>query len=266
MEKDKTEESVVSKDTDVSIAVASFVKDPTAWFLYKRSEKISKAFFLLTRHLPEDNLLKNQLRATALNLLAKSQGLLSNLGSVHDKAQEVVLETLSLISLSDTAFAAESLSERNHSIVMKELGSFIENLSTWSNQHAASSYIPASLFDMSGVTLPTPLSVPAPLYHTATQPSPSAPSKKVSGRDIASPKKADIRTEKDVSDMRKNNRQESILQAIGNKREVSIKDLVAVVKGCSEKTIQRELIALVNAGTLSKTGERRWSRYSIVSR
>jgi DeoR/GlpR family transcriptional regulator of sugar metabolism len=36
-----------------------------------------------------------------------------------------------------------------------------------------------------------------------------------------------------------------------------------VIKDVSEKTIQRELISLIEAGIILKTGERRWSRYSI---
>lgn len=62
----------------------------------------------------------------------------------------------------------------------------------------------------------------------------------------------------------KNDRQTLILNTIHTKGESSIKDLTDIIKGCSEKTIQRELITLVHAGALLKTGERRWSRYSIA--
>jgi hypothetical protein len=62
----------------------------------------------------------------------------------------------------------------------------------------------------------------------------------------------------------KNDRQTLILNTIHTKGESSIKDLTDIIKGCSEKTIQRELITLVHSGALLKTGERRWSRYSIA--
>ncbi len=59
-------------------------------------------------------------------------------------------------------------------------------------------------------------------------------------------------------------RQRAIVDLIKKlKREVTIKDLLSGVSGCSEKTIQRELIALVDKGVLKKTGERRWSKYSL---
>ncbi len=62
----------------------------------------------------------------------------------------------------------------------------------------------------------------------------------------------------------KNDRQVTIINTIKEKGELSIKDLTDVIKGCSEKTIQRELISLVTDGVLYKTGERRWSRYSLA--
>jgi hypothetical protein len=62
----------------------------------------------------------------------------------------------------------------------------------------------------------------------------------------------------------KNDRQTAIINTISIKGELSIKDLSTVIKGCSEKTIQRELISLVDRGILNKTGERRWSRYSLA--
>lgn len=60
-----------------------------------------------------------------------------------------------------------------------------------------------------------------------------------------------------------NNRAKDILAIIKKMREVSIKDISSQMKDCSEKTIQRELLSLIRSGRLSKTGEKRWSRYSI---
>lgn len=55
-----------------------------------------------------------------------------------------------------------------------------------------------------------------------------------------------------------------ILNLIKNKDSVNVKDISAVITECGEKTIQRELIALVNEGVLKKEGERRWSVYSLA--
>lgn len=63
---------------------------------------------------------------------------------------------------------------------------------------------------------------------------------------------------------RKNDRAEAILRVLRKKDNLTIKDIAAVVSGCSEKTIQRELVTLVNQNVLKRVGERRWSRYLLA--
>ncbi len=63
---------------------------------------------------------------------------------------------------------------------------------------------------------------------------------------------------------RQKDRRSKILALFKSKDKLSIRDVVGQVNGCSEKTIQRELLALVRDGLLHKEGERRWSIYSKV--
>ena len=63
---------------------------------------------------------------------------------------------------------------------------------------------------------------------------------------------------------RKDKRRDRIIEALRRKRESSIKDIARAVKGCSEKTIQRELNTLIAEGKVNKKGERRWSVYSVA--
>ncbi|OHB25373.1 MAG: hypothetical protein A2542_01735 [Parcubacteria group bacterium RIFOXYD2_FULL_52_8] len=56
-------------------------------------------------------------------------------------------------------------------------------------------------------------------------------------------------------------RKENILSLIKAQGEYTIKDISTHILGISEKTIQRDLQALVAAGLLRRKGERRWSRY-----
>ena len=56
-------------------------------------------------------------------------------------------------------------------------------------------------------------------------------------------------------------RAERILDYIRRQGSVSIKEIASTIKGCSEKTIQRELISLIQAGLVRRVGERRWSHY-----
>jgi DeoR/GlpR family transcriptional regulator of sugar metabolism len=59
-------------------------------------------------------------------------------------------------------------------------------------------------------------------------------------------------------------RRDAVLSVIQNKGSVSIKDISTLIRGVSEKTIQRELGALIESGVVVKRGERRWSTYSLA--
>lgn len=58
-------------------------------------------------------------------------------------------------------------------------------------------------------------------------------------------------------------RQEAILSVLSTKGPSYIKDISLVIREVSEKTIQRELQALVQAGKVTRSGERRWTTYAL---
>ncbi|HEY4500820.1 MAG TPA: hypothetical protein VJI70_00945 [Candidatus Paceibacterota bacterium] len=60
-------------------------------------------------------------------------------------------------------------------------------------------------------------------------------------------------------------RRDAVLSVIKDKKKASIKDISTLIRGVSEKTIQRELSALIASGVVLKQGERRWSTYSLTS-
>ncbi len=53
----------------------------------------------------------------------------------------------------------------------------------------------------------------------------------------------------------------TVLEAKG---EATIKDIAEIISDCSEKTIQRDLIQLIDKGEVIREGERRWSKYRII--
>ncbi len=71
----------------------------------------------------------------------------------------------------------------------------------------------------------------------------------------------DIKDTPKMSNKQQSERMSLILGFIQKTKRASIKEIAAVVKGCSEKTIQRELGALIEQGLVRKEGERRWSVY-----
>lgn len=63
--------------------------------------------------------------------------------------------------------------------------------------------------------------------------------------------------------MRKQSRRDQILAVFVRGVDVSIKDIATRIRGCSEKTIQRELNALLSDNLIERIGEKRWSRYIL---
>ena len=84
------------------------------------------------------------------------------------------------------------------------------------------------------------------------------PLQKTSGAPLASTRQLGSAT------MRHKDRRARILALLQKQERVSIKDVVREITDCSEKTIQRELAALVAQGVLKKEGERRWSTYTLA--
>ena len=60
-----------------------------------------------------------------------------------------------------------------------------------------------------------------------------------------------------------NSRKAAILEILNDKGPSYIKDISVIVRDVSEKTIQRELQALVAEGRVVRSGERRWTTYSL---
>jgi DNA-binding transcriptional ArsR family regulator len=82
-----------------------------------------------------------------------------------------------------------------------------------------------------------------------------------------------IKPIKDIKDMSfiskghtsiESDRSARILAYLKEKKAASIKDIAGVISDLSEKTIQRELNALIRQGLVRRVGERRWSQYLLV--
>lgn len=65
------------------------------------------------------------------------------------------------------------------------------------------------------------------------------------------------------ADSGRSDRRKIILALAKQKPSINVGDVARSIPGVSEKTIQRELLAMVAEGILEKRGERRWSTYSL---
>ena len=80
----------------------------------------------------------------------------------------------------------------------------------------------------------------------------------VFARKYTAKKVSTIRTE------RRFTRQKAIIDALKDKKKLTVKEILSFMDDCGEKTVQRELYELVDKGVLKKVGEKRWSAYSFV--
>ncbi|MCF7865704.1 MAG: hypothetical protein K9M11_04345 [Candidatus Pacebacteria bacterium] len=278
------------KDIQVYEAVSSFIKDKEGIHIYRRAEKICKAYFLLTQHIQDNDSLKLKLRTLALDMSSKTLDLVASFNKTEDLARDVAMKSMALVSVSDIAVSAHSINTSNYNLMVNQVQIFIEEVETyWKTLSYKNQAIPTHLFEMDTLdasyknsrtfvddlkqdnVLPVDKTLSFNVKNTkfsdrttnlkkdedqnkkVSNPVSKIVSNNLGGKSYSSPETSDV----------KNERQTLILNTIKNKGESSIKDLTEVIKGCSEKTIQRELISLVGTGDLLKTGERRWSRYSL---
>ncbi len=73
----------------------------------------------------------------------------------------------------------------------------------------------------------------------------------------------DLLVRRSENEVGKGDRRTIILALIKQKPQLAVKDISKSIPDVSEKTIQRELLAMVAEGILTKRGERRWSTYSL---
>lgn len=59
-------------------------------------------------------------------------------------------------------------------------------------------------------------------------------------------------------------RKQAIMNVIRSHKNASMQDIARFVTGCSEKTLQREIVSLIQAGTIRKIGDKRWATYHTV--
>lgn len=80
---------------------------------------------------------------------------------------------------------------------------------------------------------------------------------------VARPVAPAARSDSPASASGGNDRRARIFSVIESRGEVTIKDISAVVSDVSEKTIQRELNAMIEDNMIRRIGEKRWSRYTV---
>lgn len=242
------EHKIISKSLNDVGYKTLFLDNAYLMYVHKKTHAISRAVYLITDSFDNKEPLKNKMRQLSVDLVEQVLSLSSQTSSgLKSLLDNITRTNLNLISFSEIAMLSEIESEMNHKVLCAEIQgvlSFIEE------KDSSARWGKHFILDES--------------FFPKEDKYESHPKTQVVLKNVT-PQVKPISKESDTSDRRRSERRNAIFSIIKNKPNASIKDIAESVVGCSEKTIQRELIDMVSSGLIKREGERRWSRYSLVS-
>lgn len=243
--------------------------------LPKKCERLATAIYLVTNFLSDIEPMKARLRALSLDFVRDAASLKSGSYGVEVNVLEAlranILETLSLLEL---AFIAGLISEMNFTVLKREYAALRDtiDIKKASRESRTDSILGDTFFGNSfrGDTTPTLARETASESLKKEKHETLEVTSKMSLKSIEKSTKNNVLEDKKQASVRattnvlKESRRARILKLVKDNREVTIKDIANHFPDLSEKTIQRELVTLVETNVLKKSGERRWSKYTLV--
>ncbi len=234
--------------------IGLFNKGDYLVYSFKKTEKIVSAIYLVTSLIKDNEPMKWELREGGMSLLSVMMSL--NGSEVVDRnrfLQSFFTLSVQMFSFLKIALISGLVSEMNYSIISQEINSLIQYIKDQSTASSNSSgFILSDSFfatDTAPVISDKGHTLNSKIAHTSN-----------ATQNAQNSVKNKVMVIKDKKDTRKN----SILSILKKDSQLTIKDFVKVITDCSEKTIQRELIDLVEKGIVKRNGERRWSTYSLA--
>ncbi len=231
-------------------------------YIFKKTEKITAGIYLVSGLLKDDEPMKWGLRDRGMELMSSSFMASSNTpGDKSSTIQSLFTAALETISLLNVARISNLITEMNHSLLVREIDNIVGMLRDRLAQSA----------ENAGYVLSEHFFKTPDLFSTGFRPD----ARLARGNQKGQMNDHDLwKSEKNTAgdgysighntiQQKKLSRQESIVNVLKSQSNLTIKDFSKVIKDCSEKTIQRELIELVDRGIVKREGERRWSRYSL---
>jgi len=244
-------------------------------FIYKKTERLVTAVYMITNFVKDSEPLKWRMRERALELMSLNMSFNTvSLSERKELLREYQAISIEIVSLTSIAYRSGLISEMNWTILKKEFESLVDIIERGENRQANEETIMISpdFFDAPKIQSTNP-----PVTPTASSPRPSQSASPVlyKGQENKSaprgdmsfrPRRPEVKIQKDITPAThpdKGDRKGLILSILAKRDGLSVKDFVDSFKDVSEKTIQRDLLAMVASGTIRKEGERRWSRYFV---
>ncbi len=220
-----------------------FEKDIRKVYVFKKSEKIAKAIHLLLPAFKDEKSLRDKLTELSVSIID---------ASLKSGAEGKEILARSLITISSILSVAESskiVSRMNAEIVRREAHQLVEELGSYGEAHIELSETPS-------------LAAIARIAQTTERQMRQEGQKDTVARSAGISKGQQVNKGQIIKDT-KNTRKDTIVSVLKEYGASDIKGISAHVRGVSEKTIQRELMSLIASGEVKKTGERRWTTYTL---
>ncbi len=256
----------IKTETDVSDSA-----DNSFLIVISRCQRIASAVYLVASFFDDrDDIVKMSLMKSSIGLI-DSVFDVSKIGSVVWK-ESILFSVGKVESYTYLALSVGIISEASFILLKRQLESFSRNVNSLENVSMIHSFISHRQRDVPKALLEKTLKDISVLNEEKMLQGVrskgfvrqggdvfSAEGVKDIGRNIS----FGVTDQDPKSELSSRSRMEIILDVLKKNSRLSIKDFVSFVSRVSEKTLQRDLLALVASGRVVKEGERRWSRYSL---
>lgn len=283
---------------DKSPTVETLKHDQYLLFLFKKTERIVAALYVVTSSFSDSEPLKWSLRKSGTRLIGcivsfKERAAVYSREFLSDTFAEIT----NLFSLLDLAYISDLLSPMNFSVLKKELEATVAIIDGRGRQGGSSAsppFLEESFFGISKEIfeeskgrepIPTKASPESGSQESGSVHSLSELDRLKRGQKDIYKGHTDVKdtvlyekgatvskrlqiekpervVTRPLTTAVKEERRQRILEVLRQRKSAMIKDFSAVVTGCSEKTVQRLVVQMVRGGLLTREGSRRWSRYS----
>ncbi len=225
---------------------------------YRRAERIVAAAHLLTNHIDQSEPVSSAIRTSGLELLRSMLEIRSEMRSSRSELfGKVQAQIRHMISLVRVLTVSGYISMQNATTMVEaldELGNFM----TAAQRSALSESISVSRDDLLDVRSGT-------LLRTSPRSIKDVKDNRTNTDSSHSVNSETLSVNTSMNDGHITVRAQSILDTLQNGGSLGIKDICSNLPEYSEKMIQRELADMVIAGKVTKSGLKRWSKYSVAS-
>ncbi len=229
--------------------------DDSLFYVFKKTEKIVTALYLVTNLIKDNDPLKWEIRERCMSLISSTIALAGIDSQEKNSYMRFFLasiyETRAFVTIS---FGSHIISKMNAEMIIDEIDALVIHI----KDHAIDDAVRA------GYVLSKSFFAAEPPSKTDDQGHDTS-NARTSDTASSEKQKSGVSFKKQPQNMPipKDSRKNSIIELLKVRSNLTIKDILKVMPGFSAKTVQRELSDLVHTGIVKKEGDRRWSRYSL---